>query len=132
MTLPWRRRRREPDEVTPPDDITPPDDARRALVMGLPVVPLRHHGRLEPVEEGDVLVSVGVGPDGRAVALWSPPAGRDKLRSVAVGRGGERSPIARTRTRVAARVVVHDPRPALLTSIRNLEVAHPFVQPLPG
>lgn len=84
------------------------------------------------MKEGDVLVSVGVSPDGRAVALSSPLAGRDKLRSIAVGRGGARFPVARTTTRVVARVVVHDPRPSLLTSVCNLKIAHPFVQPLPG
>lgn len=100
--------------------------------MREPVVTLFRHGELDPVEPDDVLVTVDVGPHGEALALWSAAADREALRSATVSPGWATFPNARTPHPVAARVTVQDPGHARLVSIPELELAHPFVQPLPG
>lgn len=92
---------------------------------------VRWHGRLEPANAGDVLVSIGMGFDSRAWALWSTPSGRDALTSSTVSPGGATFPDAQTAAPVTARVTVHDPDLVGLISIDTLSIAGPHVQPLP-
>jgi hypothetical protein len=88
---------------------------------------MRAHGRLEPVVDGDVLVSVSVGPHGEAVALWSGPDGRDRLLARRVHGGGATSARSRPSRPVAARVTT----PAGVVAIDELDLAHCMVQSMP-
>lgn len=63
------------------------EEQQRVEVLALPVVPLRRHGRLTAVDDGEVLLSVSAGPEGEAVTLWSTPADRESLTSVTVQPG---------------------------------------------
>lgn len=90
---------------------------------------LRLHGELSTDEHGSELISVGVGPNGEALALWSSAAGRETLQSSTVDSGGASSPKAQTAP-VEAHITFHGAEPR--TPLRvALTVAHPFVQPLP-
>lgn len=40
---------------------------------------LRSHGQLTPVDRGDALVTVSVGPHNEAIAMWSTASGRRTL-----------------------------------------------------
>lgn len=55
------------------------DERRRAEVMELPVLPVRVHRTLAPVDPGDVLVTASVGPGGDAAALWASPGGGTRI-----------------------------------------------------
>jgi hypothetical protein len=81
--------------------------ARRAEVLVLPTVEVRHHARLLPPQRDDVLVSASVGPADDVVALWALPSGLE------------------------ARVTVHVADSVLTTHLSGLPVAHPLVQSLP-
>lgn len=69
--------------------------------------------RLDPVDAGDELAAVSVGPDGVAIALWA---------SLSHPRTGP----------VPARVTHHDPDRLSAVEIAELDISHPKVQPLPG
>lgn len=80
-------------------------------------------------EKGSELISVGVGPKGEALALWSSPAGREVAQSSTVDPGGASFSDAQTAP-VDAHITFHGTEPR--SPIRfALTVAHPFVQPLP-
>ncbi|HEX5598853.1 MAG TPA: hypothetical protein VFX61_22975 [Micromonosporaceae bacterium] len=96
----------------------------------LPVV-LRQHAELPPPETGQVLVSVSVGPDNEAIALWSTPTGRDKLQA-RVERPNGTSFAASTTDGTIAHVVSYAPQPTSTVIVPDLRVAHCHVQPLPG
>jgi len=95
------------------------------------MVRLRRHGVLEPMVVDEVLVSVGIGPAGEAIALWAAPAARDVLLGVATSAGGARFPKARAEGGVTARLTTHRPDLVDVTPLAELSVAHPHVQPLP-
>lgn len=107
------------------------DASARKELMEAPVLRLRRHARLEPVETGDVPTSMGIGPNQQALVVWSTPAGRDALRAVTVNPAGASFPDARAAEPVAIRITTHDPEPSGLVRIAELPVAHSFVQPLP-
>lgn len=110
----------------------PADAARRAEVMALPVVRVRHHAHLVAPRPGDVRLCASVGPSGEVVALWSKAEDLSALRSVTVGSDGAAFPDSRALRPVGAQVTVHVPDTAVVTEIAGLTVAFPTVQPLPG
>ena len=75
------------------------------------MLPLRRHGRLVAAEDGDALVSVSVGPEGEAVALWAAPS--------------------ETFSEAPARVTVHSPEGVRVVRLAALPLAHGVAQPLP-
>lgn len=90
-------------------------------------VEARHHARLQPARENDHLVSVGVGADGTAVALWANGNGTRALQKVHDG-----SFAARRVVPVDVRVTWHVPGLARAVEVRGVEAAFPLVQPMPG
>lgn len=108
------------------------EERQRAEVLGLPVVPLRRHGRLTAADGGDVLLSVSVGPAGEAVALWSSRAGQEALTSVTVQPGWASFPDARAARPAGVRITVHAPGLGRVVRIAEMPLAHATVQPLPG
>ncbi|MBU2664120.1 hypothetical protein KOI35_11515 [Actinoplanes bogorensis] len=92
---------------------------------------LRAHGELTAAEEGDELLSVSVGPDGEAVALWSAKADREALSAVTVQPGFATFPDARAARPAPARVTVHSPGLDRVVRISDLPLAHATAQPLP-
>ncbi|MEW2507824.1 hypothetical protein AB0878_45925 [Amycolatopsis sp. NPDC047767] len=107
------------------------DLERRAEMLTLPTVRLRHHAKILAPQEGDVRVTASIGPSGEAVALWSTPEDLAALRSTTTQPGWATFPDAVAPHAVAARVSVHAPEPIGTTRIARLPVAHPHVQPLP-
>ncbi|MEV0675896.1 hypothetical protein AB0I60_05160 [Actinosynnema sp. NPDC050436] len=107
------------------------DAARRAVVMALPAVRVRHHARLVAPQQNDVQVSVSVGPSGEAVVLWSAAEDLSALRSVTTQQGWATLPHARAPRPVTARVTVHAPDTVVAAGLAGLPLAHPEVQPLP-
>jgi hypothetical protein len=97
-----------------------------------PAVALRLHARLTPVHPGDVLVTVSVGPDNEAIAVWSSPEGRDVLRSRTTRPVGASFPDPRPSHPVGVRVVTYAPQARSVVTIAELGLAHCLVQPLPG
>jgi hypothetical protein len=91
------------------------------------VIEMRWHGDLSPPGSDDVLVTASVGPDGRAVALWTTEAGRQALWSR--HRGSFPRPVPSRP--VAVRVTVNDPAVLSTTTIPALNLAFCSVQPLP-
>lgn len=87
-----------------------------------------HHADLEPVVQGDVLVSVSLSPHGDLVALWSDPAGADALRSRTHRNGGSFAN-SRTPRPVTVRITVYN---ALLLEVPAFELAFPTVHLMPG
>jgi len=49
-------------------------EARRAAVMALPSLQVRHAAAIAAVREGDVPVCASVGPGGEVIAVWSAAA----------------------------------------------------------
>jgi hypothetical protein len=105
---------------------------QRAEVLGLPVLPLRRHGRVTAVDNGDALLSVSVGPAGEAVSLWSASADKEALTSVTVQPGWASFPDARAARPTGARITVHAAGLAGAVRIAEMPLAHATVQPLPG
>lgn len=108
------------------------EEQQRAEVLGLPVVPLRRHGRVRAADDGDALLSVSVGPAGEAVALWSAAADHDALTSVTMQPGWASFPDARATRPADARITVQSPGMAETVRIAEMPLAHATVQPLPG
>lgn len=104
---------------------------RRAEVLALPTVEVRHHAQILPPLRGDVRVSASVGPADDVVALWASPADLESLTSATTQPGWARFPDPRASRPVAARVTVHVADSVIATHLPGLPVAHPFVQPLP-
>ena len=77
------------------------------------------HATLVPAGLDDKLVAASVGPDGEAIVLWSAADGAEAMRS-------------RTGRPVGARVITYYPLPGHEVVIRDLGIAFPEVQPLPG
>lgn len=92
---------------------------------------LRRHGALQRVAPDDTLVSAAVGPDGRALALWAPAAGRQALLGVDVSPAGSSFPRAQSSEPVAARVTVQTGTIEATVQVPELDIAFPIVQPLP-
>ena len=105
-------------------------EQERVEMRGLPILPLRRHGRVTPADDGDVLLSVSVGPAGEAVALWSAPADQEALTSVTVQPGWASFPDARAARPAGARITVHSPGLADAVRIAEMPLAHATVQPL--
>lgn len=108
------------------------EEQQRVEVLALPVVPLRRHGRLTAVNDGEVLLSVSPGPEGEAVALWSTLADREALTSVTVQPGWASFPDARAGHPADARITVQSPGLVGAVRIAEMPLAHATVQPLPG
>ncbi|BCJ46980.1 hypothetical protein GCM10010168_35000 [Actinoplanes ianthinogenes] len=88
-------------------------------------------GRLVPAEDGDVLVSVSVGPAGEAVALWTATTDHGALTSVTTSPGWATFPDARAARPAGARVTVHTPDGTRVVRIPSMPLAHATAQPLP-
>jgi len=104
----------------------------RSDVLAPSVVPLRRHGRVTAVDDGDVLLSVSVGPAGEAVAVWSTPADHAALTSVTVHASGASFPDAQAVRPAAARITVQSPSLVKAVRIAEMPLAHATAQPLPG
>jgi hypothetical protein len=87
VKLPWRRKAKEPSADEWMAERDRGDAARRQEALRLPVVPLRFHGEMTPRVPGEVLVSVGVGPDGHALAVWANAAEKALLTSATTRMG---------------------------------------------
>jgi hypothetical protein len=115
----WREQQRQRDEV------------RRAAVMGLPMLKVRHHAAITAARHGDVRVSASVGSDGELIALWSTAKDQPALTSTTTQPGWATFPDPRAPRPVTARVTVHAPEPIRAMTISDLTLAHPTLQPLP-
>lgn len=94
----------------------------------------RHTGTLSNPPGFDVLISVGMGPDG-PVGLWAAAADQSDLWGRHVGAGGASFAETRTSSRPRVPLTAYSTAPLALTTVAvvpELPVAHPFVQPLPG
>lgn len=107
------------------------DEARRAAVMALPTLKVRHHAVITAARPGDVRVSASVGPDGELLALWSTAEDQPALTSTTTRPGSAAFPDPRAPRPVTARVTVHAPQPVSVTTLSGLPLAHPTLQPLP-
>jgi len=105
------------------------EERQRAEVLRLPVLPLC---RYTAADDGDVLLSVAVGPAGEAVAVWSAPGDQEALTSVTVQPGWASFPDARAAQPAGVRVTVHSPGLAGVVRIGQMALAHVTTQPLPG
>lgn len=108
------------------------DERRRAAVMDLPTLPVRDNGAITPAAPGDVLVSLSVGPDGEAVALWASPDDHPAFTPTTTQPGWATFPDPRTPRPVPARVTVDGADRRSTVSIAELPLAYPKVQVLPG
>lgn len=115
----WQEQQRQRDEI------------RRAAVMALPTLKVRHHAVITAAQHGDVRVSASVGPDGEVIALWSTAEDQPALMSTTTQPGWATFPDPRAPRPVTARVTVHAPEPISVTTISGLPLAHPTLQPLP-
>ncbi|MET8093106.1 hypothetical protein [Micromonospora sp. NPDC005220] len=100
------------------------DGARSAWKLN-PGVPLR-----KP-DEGDVLVSASIGPEGDLVALWSNPGDEAALRSVTTQPGWATFPDPTTDRPVAGRWSRQAGERIDIIPLPGLTLAHPSLQPLP-
>ncbi|WP_143228171.1 hypothetical protein [Actinomadura meyerae] len=94
-------------------------------------LPLRHHARITPVQDGDVQVRASVGPSGEVIALWSAAPDVQAVTSATTQPGWATFPDPRASRPATVRVTVHSPAPTSATTIRDFPLAHPTVQPLP-
>ncbi|MEU6855092.1 hypothetical protein ABZ901_34840 [Actinacidiphila alni] len=106
-------------------------EARHAAVRELPTVELRHHAVLSG-RPGEERVAASVGPDGHVIALWAAARDVPALTSTTTKAGWATFPDPRTSRPVAARVSIHTPEPTTVADLRELNLAHTTVQPLPG
>ncbi|WP_309110783.1 hypothetical protein [Saccharothrix sp.] len=90
------------------------------------IAEVAHHAPVEPVVDGDVMVSATVGPQGELVVLWCDPA----LLSVLSSR--QRKPgSTKARRTHKVRVTAHHPDPVVLTEISDIDLDFPTAHPLP-
>src|SRR5262249_21153055 len=108
------------------------EEQQRAEVLGLPVLPLRRHGRVTAADDGDALLSVSVGPAGEAVALWAAPADQEALTSGTVQPQWGSFRDARAARPAGARITLQRPGLSEAVRIAEMPLAHATVQPLPG
>ncbi len=108
------------------------DEARRAVVMALPALPVRHHARIEAAHEGDVRVCASVGAAGEVIAVWSAAADLPAVTATTVQPGWASFPDPLAARPVTARVTVHAPATVSVTSLSGLGLAHFTAQPMPG
>ncbi|MFT3661508.1 MAG: hypothetical protein QM809_08940 [Gordonia sp. (in: high G+C Gram-positive bacteria)] len=93
----------------------------------------RRLGPMAPPEGFPEFVDASVGPDGRAVALWSTTADHDDLVARAELDDGAPSPTSRTSTAPPIALGVYTPsvsRPEDIVVVPNPPVPRPLVQPL--
>jgi hypothetical protein len=107
------------------------DRPRRDVVLGLPALPVRHHGVISG-PGGDVRLCASPGPAGEVVAVWTAPGDLDAATAVTVSPGGASFPDPGAARPVAARITVHAPGLVAVTRIAELALAHITVQPMPG
>ena len=92
---------------------------------------LRRHADLVGPLAGDTCVTVSVGSDDAAVALWTAKQDLLVVRSGTNGPGGVVFPNSRAPRPVSVRVTRHAPELVAVTEIGAFPLAHPHVQPLP-
>jgi hypothetical protein len=97
-----------------------------------PAVRVDRGRALEPPHSGAVAVTASVGPDGELIALWSDVSGREALLSSTSQPGWAQFPDATSRTSVNAVVTIQSTAIDQLTTLREFNIAHPHLQPLPG
>jgi hypothetical protein len=107
------------------------EEARRVALRNAPPLYLRRHGVLAAPEGGDELVAVDVGPAGELWTLWSSPEGNEAARGRSEVPGWATFPDSIPERPIAARVVEFAPQAGQHILIRELSVAHPYVQPMP-
>jgi hypothetical protein len=94
---------------------------------------LRPHGRLTSGQAGAELVTVSIGPGGRAIALWASRLGAEALTGREVNDTGASFPNSSTTSPTQAHITVHSPSDAVHhTLIADLRLAYPTIQPLPN
>jgi hypothetical protein len=108
------------------------DAQRREEVLRLPLLALRPHGVLQSPDPVDALVSVGVGAQQDVLAVWAHPADKDALRSATVQEGFARFANSTTPQPASSRIIRYRPGRETIVTVREMPVAHPMVQPLPG
>jgi hypothetical protein len=91
-----------------------------------------HVARLTVDQAGDELVSVSIGPNGEAVALWAPPAEVAALHGREVAPGGASFAVDRLDVPVAVRATVHTPQQVQQVSLAGVRTTYPMVQSMPG
>jgi len=94
-------------------------------------VALHRHAELPSLRPDDVLVDVGVGPHGEAIALWARPDDRRLLTAWTTSAGGVRSADPAPERPATAYATVLGAGLARTVPLPGLRVAHPFVQPAP-
>ncbi|RAY11420.1 hypothetical protein DPM19_30835 [Actinomadura craniellae] len=105
--------------------------ARRAEVMALPTLKVRHHAVVAG-ERGEARASVSVGPEGEVLALWTAAEDLPAQRSSPTRSAGAAFPDSRAPRPVAARVTTHTSvRAVTMVRLAELPLAHVKVQPLP-
>lgn len=97
-----------------------------------PETELRHHATLSPPAAGLVPVSTQPTCLGDLITLWSTPEGLASLASRTTPRPGVSFADTRASQPVEVVVTVHDPHPRVVARLRNLEIAFPLVDLLPG
>src|ERR1700726_211591 len=107
------------------------DRVRRAEMMSLPVLRVRHHGVIGG-RDGGALVCPAVGPAGEVAAVWTAPQDLGAVTSTTVSAAGACFPDPAAARPVAARITVHTPHLAAVIPIADLALAHTTVQPMPG
>ncbi|MGW6424880.1 hypothetical protein ACWF82_19575 [Nocardia sp. NPDC055053] len=107
------------------------DEERRAAMMALPTLEVRHHAVIAPAAPDDVRMAVSVGPAGEVIALWCSAAERRALIPTAMERRTPTARLAYRATRpVTVRVAVYTPQPTI-TRIPGMQLAPHKVQRLP-
>lgn len=133
VKLPWRR-------SPPPEVPEKPDwqrrhrlqtERRRKELLHAPSVRLREGRVLQPPYADAELVTTSIGPTGEIVALWSQPSGRESLRSTTTQPGWAHFPDAVPPSPVEAMITIQTTAIDQRTTLRDLNLAHPMVQPLP-
>lgn len=91
------------------------------------------HGQFSPPRAGDVLVTASIGADGQAVALWATPDAAAALHGRTSIPGGASFADVTLAEPVEAVVTSHAGSKATgATSLDELRMAHPAIQPMPG
>jgi hypothetical protein len=94
-------------------------------------VAVTHHATLAPDCVDDELVSVSVGPDGEAIAVWAAPDDASALLDRTVAPDGVSSVDDRLAEPVTVRVATHAPHLVRTVWIADFRLAFPLAQPLP-
>jgi hypothetical protein len=108
------------------------DRIRKAFTRTPDSLPLRLHATLEPVQPGDELVDVSVGPAGELVTIWAAADAIDALEARRTSAGGASFPEDLLEQPVALRIVRYGPAPQLLAAIPDYWRTWPTAQPMPG